>query len=122
MNKGLSRTLLVLATTALGLVAAPVSAAPPVSPKPCTVGTCCQNATQCGKNVDYCCVQSPLPAACVGVITCPGSHEETAADPTVARSTRDDAARTLLGPLSGESQRVSANDLLELRRAPAQTN
>jgi len=117
MNKGLSRTLLVLAAAVLGLAAMPAKAG-----KVCTVGTCCQNATQCGKESDYCCLQSPLPAACVGVITCPGSHEETAADPTVARSTRDDAARTLLGPLSGESQRVSANDLLELRRAPAQTN
>ena len=116
MNKGFTRTLLVLAASVLGVAAAPVSA------KECTVGTCCQNATQCGKNVAFCCAQSPLPTACVGAITCSRSHEGTPADPAVARSIRDDAARPVGGLLSADSQRVSANDLLELRRAPAQTN
>jgi hypothetical protein len=117
MNKGFTRTLLVLATTVLGLAAAPAQAQ-----KVCTVGTCCQNATQCGKNVSFCCVQSPLPPACVGAITCPRSHEETPADPVLARSTRDDGARTLLGPLSADAQRVSSNDPLDLRRPHTQPN
>jgi hypothetical protein len=112
MNRGFIRTSLILAASLLGATVAHGAA----NGEHCTVGTCCQNATQCSKNAGFCCTQSPLPCA---NLSCGSLNEQPPADPLLAGSPPAQGLTGLLGPLSADSRRFGVDDLRKLHRPAA---